>query len=95
MDICTCFYGVPVQRIYKKNIILRPELIPTGFLERILVYILPRRGITIYINNYFTSIPLFKELRSCSYRAVSTTRLYSQFLPEIKELKKRFPKKLE
>jgi hypothetical protein len=48
-----------------------------------------------YIDNYFTSIPLFEELRSCQFGAVGTTRPYSEFPSRMKEIKDRFLKKLE
>jgi hypothetical protein len=35
-----------------------------GALIRALVATLPRTRITIYLNNYFTSIPLFSSLRT-------------------------------
>jgi hypothetical protein len=34
---------------------------------------LPRRYLTIYMDNYFTSIPLFEELRKLNFGAVGTT----------------------
>ncbi|PVH67763.1 hypothetical protein DL98DRAFT_442813, partial [Cadophora sp. DSE1049] len=30
---------------------------------------------TVYLDNYFTSIPLFQELRACGYSTVKTTPL--------------------
>ena len=50
-----------------------PTLTPTGCFVRTLALSLPRQYLTIYLNNYFTSIPLFTELRACNYSAVSTT----------------------
>ena len=79
----------------QKDIVLCPGLTPTRSLVRSLAYTLPRRGITIYIDNYFTSVPLFEELRSCQFGAVGTTRPHSEFPSEMKEIKDRFSKKLE
>jgi hypothetical protein len=78
-----------------QEIVLRPQLTPTGSLVRTLALTLPRRCITIYMDNYFTSVPLFEELRSCEFGAVGTTRPHPEFPPEMKELKDRFSKKLE
>jgi len=39
-----------------------PNLIPTGSLVRTLALTLPRRQLAIYMDNYFTSVPLFVEL---------------------------------
>ena len=57
-----------------------PDLTNTGCLVRTLVLSLPRRFLTIYLDNYFTSVPLFKELRTCNFSVVSTTRLHKEFL---------------
>ena len=78
-----------------QEIVLRPELTPTGSLVRTLALTLPRRRITIYMDNYFTSVPLFEELRSCEFGAVGTTRPHPEFPSEMKELKDLFSKKLE
>ena len=48
-----------------QDVLLRPRLTKTGCLVRQLAMTLPRRHITIYIDNYFTLIPLFQELRAC------------------------------
>jgi hypothetical protein len=47
------------------------------------------------MDNYFTSIFLFEELRTCEFGAVGTTRPHKEFPQGMKELKERFPKKLE
>ena len=78
-----------------KDIILRPGLTPTGSMVRTLAHTLPRHGITIYLDNYFTSVPLFEELRLCQFGAIGTTRPHSTFPQELVEVKKRFAKKLE
>jgi hypothetical protein len=62
-----------------QEIVLRPQLTRTDSLVRTLALTLPRRHITIYMDNYFTSVPLFKELRSCEFGAVGTTRPHSEF----------------
>ena len=46
------------------------------------------------MDNYFTSIPLFTELRSCQFGAVSTTRPHKEFPKELSEIKNRFATKL-
>ena len=53
------------------------------------------RYLTIYLDNHFTSIPLFTELRACNYGAVGTTRPHKDFPKELSELKTRFAKELE
>jgi hypothetical protein len=54
--------------------ILQPNLTKTGCLIRTLALSLPRRNLTIYIDNYFTLIPLFTELQACQFGAMGTTR---------------------
>jgi hypothetical protein len=44
-------------------------------------------SITIYINNYFTSIPLFKSLYTKVYSAINTTQAYKAFPKELVQLK--------
>jgi hypothetical protein len=46
----------------------------TGSLIQALVSTLPQTSMTIYMDNYFTSVSLFKSLQSLQYGAVSTTR---------------------
>ena len=45
----------------QKDIILRLGLIPTGSLVWALANTLPSHGITLYLDNYFTLVPLFKS----------------------------------
>ena len=78
-----------------QDILFRPQLIPTGCLVRSLVLSLPRRRITIYMDNYFISVPLFEELRTCEFGVVRTTRLHAEFPSGMKELKEQFAKKLK
>lgn len=47
------------------------------------------------MDNYFTSVPLFEELRACEFGAVGTTRPHAEFPAGMKELKDRFSKKLD
>jgi hypothetical protein len=47
------------------------------------------------MDNFFTSIPLFSELRACKFGAVGTTRPYKDFPQELSVLKERFSIKLE
>jgi hypothetical protein len=78
-----------------QDILLRPELTKTGCLVRNLILSLPRKYLTIYMDNYFTSVPLFLELRACKFGAVGTTRPHKEFPADLKELKDRFSTKLE
>ena len=64
------------------------SLTNTGALVRALVATLPCTRITIYLDNYFTSIPLFSSLRTKQYGAVGTTRLYALFPTALSMLKK-------
>jgi len=50
---------------------------------------------TIYIDNYFTLIPLFNELQSLNYGAVSMTRPHFGFLDGLVALKDKFSLKLD
>ena len=77
-----------------QEILLQPNLTKTGCLVKNLALSLPRRCLTIYMDNYFTSIPLFTELRACKFGAVGTTRPYKEFPLELKEIKERYAKKL-
>ena len=79
----------------QKDIILRPGLTPTGSLVRALANTLPRHGITLYLDNYFILVPLFKELRLCQLGAVGTTQPHALFPIELSEIKSKFSKKLE
>jgi hypothetical protein len=78
-----------------QDIVLQPNLTKTGCLVKNLALTLPRPYLTIYMDNYFTSVPLFSELRACKFGAVGTTRPHKDFPPELKALKERFAKKLE
>jgi len=75
--------------------VLYLTLTNTGSLVRNLVLSLPRRYLTIYLDNYFTSIPLFSELRACNFGVVGTIRPYKEFPKELTEIKNRFALKLE
>jgi len=77
-----------------QKIVLYPNLTKTGCLIRNLALSLPRRHLIIYIDNYFTSIPLFTELQSCQFGAVGTTRPHKEFLKELFKIKNRFTTKL-
>jgi hypothetical protein len=66
-----------------------------GAFVRNLALSLPRRRLAIYIDNYFTSVPLFIELRTCEFGAMGTTRLHKEFLDSFKVLKDWFSTKLE
>jgi hypothetical protein len=71
-----------------EDIPLYDDLTNTGALVRSLVATLPRTSITIYMDNYFTSVPLFQSLRACNYGAVGTTRPHSKFPEALAKLKK-------
>src|SRR6266487_4830862 len=78
-----------------QDILLWPGLTKTGCLVRNLALSLPRRHLTIYMDNYFTSIPLFTELRACEFGAMGTTRPHKEFPAGLKELKERYSTKLK
>ena len=46
----------------QRHSVLRPRLTPPGSLVQILAPTLPRHGITIYLDNYFTSVPLLMTI---------------------------------
>jgi hypothetical protein len=77
-----------------QDILLRPGLTKTGRLVRTLALSLPRRHLTISMDNYFTSVPLFTELRACEFGAMGTTRPHKEFPAGLKELKERYSTKL-
>jgi hypothetical protein len=73
---------------YRLEAILPEEgLINIGAMVKALISTLPCIGIMIYIDNYFTSIPLFKSLRTRAFRAVGTTRAHEAFPKELVQLK--------
>jgi hypothetical protein len=78
-----------------QDILLQPNLTKTGCLVKNLALSLPRPKLTIYMDNYFTSIPLFNELQTFEYGAVGTTRLHKDLPSEFRLLKERFASKLE
>jgi hypothetical protein len=66
-----------------EGILPQKGLTNTGALVYALILTLPRSSITIYIDNYFTSIPLFELLRTKAYGAVGTTRAHKAFPKEL------------
>jgi hypothetical protein len=78
-----------------QEMVLHPNLTNTGCLVRNLALSLPRCRLIIYMDNYFTSILLFLELRACEFGVVGTTRPHKEFPVGLKELKDRFSTKLE
>ena len=78
-----------------QDIFKHPDLTNTSCLVRELALSLPRRYLMIYLDNYFTSIPLFTELQACNFGAVSTTRPHKEFPNTLVEIKTRFGTKLE
>jgi hypothetical protein len=74
--------------------VIYPDLTNTGCLVKNLALSLLRRHLSIYIDNYFTSVPLFSELRASQFGAIGTTRLYKELPSGFKELKDRFSTKL-
>ena len=71
-----------------KDIPVFDSLTNTGALVRALVATLPRNRMTIYLDNYFTSIPLFQSLRARGYGAVGTIRPHQRFPDALSKLKK-------
>ena len=78
-----------------QDILLRPNLTKTGCLVRTLALSLPRQRLVIYMDNYFTSVPLFTELRACNFGAVGTTRPHKDFPEELTKIKASYATKLE
>ena len=78
-----------------QDIVLHPNLTNTGCLVQNLVLSLPRCGLIIYMDNYFTSIPLFLELQACNFGAVGTTQPYKEFPKGLTNLKNWFSTKLK
>ena len=56
------------------KIVLLLKLTNTSYLVRTLVLLLLRFYLAIYINNFFTFVPLFTKLRACNFGAIRTTR---------------------
>ena len=77
-----------------QDILHRPGLTKTACLVRTLALSLPRRRLAIYMDNYFTSVPLFTELQACEFGAMGTTRPHKEFPDGFKTLKQRFATKL-
>jgi hypothetical protein len=77
-----------------QDIFYRPGLTKTACLVQTLALSLPRRRLAIYIDNYFTSMPLFTELQACEFGAMGTTRPHKEFPDGFKVLKQRFATKL-
>lgn len=74
-----------------------PTLIPTGSMMIKLVEELPKtsESYSIYMDNFFTSVPLFSLLREHDYGACRTTRPSSKnFPPEFQHLKKNSSKSI-
>jgi hypothetical protein len=78
-----------------QDILHRLGLTKTACLVRTLALLLPRRRLTIYIDNYFTSVPLFAELQACEFGVIGTTRLHKEFPSRLTIIKKRFATKLD
>jgi hypothetical protein len=94
MATYTILDGAPVKRV-SRRFVLQPNLTKTGCLVRTLALSLPRQNLTIYMDNYFISVPLFAELRACQFGAMGTTRPHKEFPTGLKELKEKFSTKLE
>jgi hypothetical protein len=73
----------------------RPGLTKTACLVRELALSLPRRRLAIYIDNYFTFVPLLTELQACQFGAMGTTRPHKELPAGFKVLKTQFTIKLE
>jgi hypothetical protein len=77
-----------------QDIFYRPGLTKTAYLVRTLALSLPQRRLTIYIDNYFTSVPLFTELQAYEFSVMGTTRPHKEFPNRFKILKQWFTTKL-
>jgi hypothetical protein len=77
-----------------QDMVIYPDLTNTGCLVKNLALSLPRRHLSIYMDNYFTSVPLFSELRASQFGATGTTRPHKELPSGFKELKDRFSTKL-
>jgi hypothetical protein len=75
--------------------VLYLNLANTRYLVRNLALSLLYHRLIIYIDNYFTSIPLFSELYTCKFGVVSTIQPHKELLTRLKELKEWFSTKLE
>jgi len=74
---------------FSTDIVIRPDLTPTGSMVYHLVKRLPVHS-RVYLDNYFTSIPLFRLLRKEGYGLCGTTRPHSggsEFPTLLKEIK--------
>jgi hypothetical protein len=86
-------HGYIYSWIWSSKVFGLEEILPyegltnTGALVQSLISTLPRTGISIYMDNYFTSIPLFQSLRQKLYGAIGTTRPHTQFPSELAKLK--------
>jgi hypothetical protein len=78
-----------------QDILLRPGLTKTGCLIQNLALSLPQRHLTIYMDNYFTSMPLFTELQARNFGAVGITRPHKEFPDKLVKLKTQYTTKLE
>jgi Transposase IS4 len=78
-----------------QEVLYFPNLTNIRCLVRTLAFSLLCRYLIIYLDNYFTSIPLFTKLQACNFGAVGTTRPYKEFPSQLVELKTRFATKLE
>ena len=47
------------------------------------------------MDNYFTSVPLFTELRACNFGVVGIIRPHKEFLDELVKIKIQYAIKLE
>ena len=75
--------------------VLLLKLIPIACIVRTLILSLPRRYFMIYLNNYFTSVPLFTELRAYNFSAIRITRSHAEFPRGMLALKDHFKIKLK
>ncbi len=92
-DIYTTSSRVLERRFYRTYVTGQDLLKPHSSYGVLLS--LPQRRIAIYIDNYFTSVPLFIELQAYEFSAIGTTCLYNEFPTRFTELKNRFSTKLE
>jgi hypothetical protein len=64
-----------------------PRLTKISYLVWTLALSLPQCGLAIYIDNYFTSMPLFIELRAYNFSATRIICPHKEFLDKLTKIK--------
>jgi hypothetical protein len=73
-----------------QDIFYRPGITKTVCLVRNLALSLLCHRLAIYMDNYFTSVPLFTEIETCEFGAIGITRSYKEMPIGFKEFKLGF-----